>query len=136
MTRRKTTNRQAILNDGAAAQNTFTADQAPPTPGSTAQAHVFPVVEAGSAEEVDFIWQIKARYTAVAGDGAAFLILHCFDADKSQWYQTASMEIRAVPTPTVGNALTLDGVLGSTHCAFQVTGVDDGDDIEVLMRPA
>lgn len=135
MSRIKTTNRQAILNDGAAAQNTFAADQAAPTPASTAQAHVFPVIPVGSTDEVDFIWQIKGRFTAL-GDGVAFVILHAFDKDKGQWYKTASMEIRDVPTSAIGNVLTLDGVLGSTHCAFEVNGLADADEIELIMRPA
>ena len=85
---------------------------------------------------MDFIWQIKARFTAAAGDAIAFITLHCFDADLGEWFATAQMELRDVPTPTVGNVLTLDGVLGSTHCAFEVTGVGDADDIKVFMRPA
>lgn len=112
----------------------FTANQAAPTAGLTTDGHVFPVVPVGSDREVVRFWQIKARFTATAGDSAATIILHAFDADAAQWFPSAEMTLQAVPDTTVGSILTLEGVLGSTHAAFEVGGLGDGDEIKLTLR--
>jgi hypothetical protein len=84
--------------------------------------------------EVASLWQVKARFTATTGDAEATVKVHAFDADASQWYPLAEMTIRGTTDAEVGGVMTLDGVFGTTHCAFEVGGLGDTDAIVLMFR--
>lgn len=120
-------------------EQAFTANQAAPTAGVTTQSHVFPLIALNTDgtptdDEIARFLMIKGRFTAVAGDAAATIVLWAFDADALQWYASALMNLKNVSDIETGGMLLLDGPFGSTHGAFEVAGLGDGDNIKLTVR--
>ena len=117
-----------------------TANQARPTVDVTTDSHVFEVVPKKGAVLLDYevsrFWQIKARFQATGGDAIATVILWAYDVDAGKWFHTAVMTIKGTADAETGGILSFEAPLGSTHAAFEISGLGDGDEIRLSLRQA
>jgi hypothetical protein len=125
-----------LANATAQGAQTFTSDTSAPSGAPSTVQGAFAVADDG--KEVHPWWQLKGRFEAAdSASSYATVVLWTYDDTDEEWYPTREMRMvcNAALSEDYGNIFTLDGVGGSTHAYFQVTGLTGTDDLRLSLRP-